>query len=195
MDCETPLGPGANIFLPMSKDIKAIETHYNGYIFRSRTEARTAVFFDSLGIKYHYEPEGFDLGNLGFYLPDFFLPQHDCYLEVKGTNPTEIEIEKCISLSNMTRKDVAIQPGPPDFMCWNLIYRERIFEFSDRRLSKVHLSNDEFDIINAIIHPIDDKYSPWFIAPGFEDKDGYFEENFVLPHWREAVYKSRKERF
>jgi hypothetical protein len=40
---------------------KAIRTKYNGILYRSRTEARWAVFFDSLGIKYLYESEGFDL--------------------------------------------------------------------------------------------------------------------------------------
>ena len=32
--------------------IKPIETVYNGYRFRSRLEARWAVFFDALGITY-----------------------------------------------------------------------------------------------------------------------------------------------
>jgi len=41
--------------------VKAINTEYNGYRFRSRLEARWAVFFDALGIKYRYEVEGFDL--------------------------------------------------------------------------------------------------------------------------------------
>ena len=41
--------------------IKAIETEYKGYRFRSRLEARWAVFFDALGLKWDYEPEGFDL--------------------------------------------------------------------------------------------------------------------------------------
>ena len=40
---------------------KAIETIYNGFRFRSRLEARWAVFFDNLSVKYRYEPEGFDL--------------------------------------------------------------------------------------------------------------------------------------
>ena len=40
--------------------IKAIETEYSGHKFRSRLEARWAVFFDSLGIKWEYEPEGFE---------------------------------------------------------------------------------------------------------------------------------------
>lgn len=51
--------------------MKAIETTYKGYKFRSRTEARWAVFFDSLGLQWEYEPEGFDLGSGVRYLPDF----------------------------------------------------------------------------------------------------------------------------
>jgi hypothetical protein len=54
--------------------IKAIETRYKGYRFRSRLEARWAVFFDALGLEWEYEPEGFNLGDAGLYLPDFFLP-------------------------------------------------------------------------------------------------------------------------
>ena len=66
--------------------IKAIETEYNGYRFRSRLEARWAVFFDAAGIRYEYEPEGFDLGDGVYYLPDFFLPNIDdgIFVEVKG---------------------------------------------------------------------------------------------------------------
>ena len=52
--------------------IKPIETVYNGYLFRSRLEARWAVFFDALGIGYEYEPEGFDIDGI-WYLPDFLL--------------------------------------------------------------------------------------------------------------------------
>lgn len=69
--------------------IKAIETIYNGYRFRSRLEARWAVFFDALGIRYEYEPEGFDLGEAGWYLPDFWLPDQECWFEVKGKYPGE----------------------------------------------------------------------------------------------------------
>lgn len=51
--------------------IKAKTTYYNGYKFRSRLEARWAVFFDSLGVEYEYEPEGFELPSGKSYLPDF----------------------------------------------------------------------------------------------------------------------------
>lgn len=65
--------------------IKAIETHYNGYRFRSRLEARWAVFFDALGVRYEYEPEGFELST-GWYLPDFWLPELNLYAEIKSSN-------------------------------------------------------------------------------------------------------------
>lgn len=67
-------------------DIKPIETIYNGYRFRSRLEARWAVFFDALKIKYEYEPEGYDLGDGVYYLPDFYLPEFDLFVEIKPFN-------------------------------------------------------------------------------------------------------------
>lgn len=80
--------------------IKPIETFYHGYRFRSRLEARWAVFFDACGIKYQYEPEGYWLPNGKLYLPDFYLPrlrsrlgEVGCYVEVKG-EMTEEDIEK-----------------------------------------------------------------------------------------------------
>lgn len=71
--------------------MKAIETVYNGYRFRSRLEARWAVFFDSAGIRYQYEPEGFVLSDGTYYLPDFYLPEHKCYVEVKALDAFNIE--------------------------------------------------------------------------------------------------------
>lgn len=64
-------------------NIKAIETSYKGYRFRSRLEARWAVFFDTLGVKWEYEKEGYDLGEHGWYLPDFWLPQSKSWVEIK----------------------------------------------------------------------------------------------------------------
>ena len=37
--------------------LKPIPTVYKGYRFRSRLEARWAVFFDACGAKWEYEPE------------------------------------------------------------------------------------------------------------------------------------------
>lgn len=81
---------------------KPIETHYSGYRFRSRLEARWAVFFDTIGIKYEYENEGYDLGNVGWYLPDFWLPEVNMFAEVKGKAFTEKEYNKCLMLVKMS---------------------------------------------------------------------------------------------
>ena len=64
--------------------LRAIETEYRGYQFRSRTEARYAVLVDAAGIVWQYEAEGFDL-NGARYLPDFFLPELKTFVEVKPT--------------------------------------------------------------------------------------------------------------
>lgn len=69
--------------------IKPIETEYNGYKFRSRLEARWAVFFDTLGVKYEYEPEGYEYWETEEgstrWLPDFRLPEEgNVLVEVKG---------------------------------------------------------------------------------------------------------------
>lgn len=68
-----------------TNEIKPIETVYNGYRFRSRLEARWAVFFDALNIEYEYEPEGFSFDGTE-YLPDFYLPDHEMYVEIKNTS-------------------------------------------------------------------------------------------------------------
>lgn len=44
---------------------------YGGTRFRSHLEARWAIFFDHLDLKWEYEPQGFDLGDGIAYLPDF----------------------------------------------------------------------------------------------------------------------------
>ena len=68
----------------MLTNVKPIETSYKGHRFRSRAEARWAVFFDAAGIRYLYEPEGFRMSDGTNYLPDFYLPDCKMWFEVKG---------------------------------------------------------------------------------------------------------------
>lgn len=63
--------------------IKAIETEYGGVLFRSRLEARWAVFFDALQIEWRYEDEAYTFQEWN-YLPDFYLPKYGTFVEVKG---------------------------------------------------------------------------------------------------------------
>lgn len=69
--------------------IKPIQTRYAGHRFRSRLEARWAVFFDRLGIAWRYEEQGYKVttpsgDQTRAYLPDFHLPDLDVWAEVKG---------------------------------------------------------------------------------------------------------------
>jgi hypothetical protein len=68
----------------MTATIKPIQTRYKGFHFRSRLEARWAVFFDAMGLQWEYEPEGFDLDGVN-YLPDFRVQTGDLtyWYEVK----------------------------------------------------------------------------------------------------------------
>jgi hypothetical protein len=99
----------------MTQTIKAIETQYKGYRFRSRLEARWAVFFDALGIEWEYEKEGYDLGEAGWYLPDFWLPEIQVWIEIKGGNPTNEEMVKAENLCRGTQNSVVIFSGNPWF--------------------------------------------------------------------------------
>lgn len=98
-----------------------IQTQYNGYLFRSRIEARWAVFFDALDIKYYYEHEGFNLPNKGYYLPDFYLPEMGVFIEVKGEYPSIEERLKALELAFETGCLVCIVFGgipSPDEYFW-----------------------------------------------------------------------------
>ena len=102
----------------MDKKIKAIETRYKGYRFRSRLEARFAIIFDHMGLSWDYEPEGFELPECGRYLPDFFVkypedssqakkwPGAGYWIEVKGGLPTKKETLKCLELQKETGHNV-----------------------------------------------------------------------------------------
>lgn len=74
--------------------IAPIETRYAGCRFRSRTEARFAVFLDTLRITWEYEAQGYQLASGARYLPDFKLPDLKLFIEIKGTDPTGKDLDK-----------------------------------------------------------------------------------------------------
>ena len=58
-------------------------TIYNNIPMRSTWEANFAKWCDLSGIKWLYESKTFDLGSTT-YTPDFYLPEFDLWIEVKG---------------------------------------------------------------------------------------------------------------
>lgn len=130
-------------------EIKPIQTYYDGHLFRSRLEARWAVVFKSLGVPYEYEPEGFDLGDGLYYLPDFRVKCHglrgdydhkpfDLYIEVKG-KMTATDAAKIKRFTNW-RDEYGLRPYPllivdkiPDEGCatgWELYQSSLGFELT-----------------------------------------------------------------
>lgn len=66
--------------------LESAQTIYDGFCFRSRLEARWAVFFNTLKIPYEYEKERYVINGRS-YLPDFYLPQQKVWVEIKGEEP------------------------------------------------------------------------------------------------------------
>ena len=102
-------------------DIKPIETVYNGYRFRSRLEARWAVFFDALGVKYEYGPGGFEVNGVK-YLPDFLIYdvegihafewRKNIYVEVKGSP----DYDSACKVSTFCGFPYCDTPGAPAYL-------------------------------------------------------------------------------
>lgn len=113
----------------MYKEIKAIETKYDGYRFRSRLEARWAVFFNSLGVRFEYEPEGFEL-SCGRYLPDFYLTDLDLYVEIKPFNKEVVSFtgdgniweQKCDTFRRETGKAILLCYDDPSQNEWHQLF-------------------------------------------------------------------------
>jgi hypothetical protein len=58
-------------------------SYYKNIWMRSSWEVAYAKYLDRKDIKWVYEPETFDLGKYN-YRPDFYLPENDTYIEIKG---------------------------------------------------------------------------------------------------------------
>ncbi len=117
--------------------VKALPTTYAGVEFRSRIEARWALFFDKLGVAWTYEREGYELPS-GNYLPDFWLPDVNdgCWFEVKGAEPTDRECRLRHELEEATDRWTFIAHGdmPRELSAYGQYgtdnYDERLFDIT-----------------------------------------------------------------
>lgn len=125
--------------LHQKRPFKAIETGYAGCLFRSRLEARWAIFFDALGIEWEYEPEGFELGGGIRYLPDFLVG--DTWFEVK---PKGVADTRKVEAFAETGANIVLLDGLPDAV-WYRAY-----------------NNGGFEIDCICFVPQESKYAPWF---------------------------------
>lgn len=100
--------------------VKSIPTTWNGVRFRSRLEARWAMFLEEQCLAWNYEPESYELPDGSWYVPDFWLPDLDCWLEVKG--PGISGTDKTYALSLSTRHPAVVGQAPAaGFTDWFLM--------------------------------------------------------------------------
>ncbi len=88
------------------REVEAIETSHNGVTYRSRTEARWAVFFEVLELSFEYERTRVTLSTGQTYLPDFYLPQLAAWFEIKPDNDAVVTEE-----ASKARRLAADKPG------------------------------------------------------------------------------------
>ena len=120
-------------------EIQSIRTIYAGVEFRSRLEARWAVFFDAMGIPWRYEPRRFPLEGKGSYLPDFRL-WDVYYVEVKPDRYATDDPEgygilaALVLLKQFTKQkdqDAIFLHGPPRIRAYSLVLDGHLGESVD----------------------------------------------------------------
>lgn len=147
----------------MANSIKAIETKYKGYRFRSRLEARWAVFFDSLGMKWDYEPEGYDLGDAGWYLPDFRLTHKNGYIYVEIKRKDAVQLR-----SGQTNVYLAGKIGGRHDDCMAYQWRHRLMDkrfAGDKHAFSSCFSNDLADRF---------RFGYTYCGPFYDDNHGCY---------------------
>jgi hypothetical protein len=107
--------------------MKPIQTSYKGYRFRSRTEARWAVFFDAIGFRWEFEAQGYVLPDGTCYLPDFKLLFPDDTVVFCEVKPEEFddfcpeELSKLRQLSDEVSCSVVLLTGTPAYRVYHQI--------------------------------------------------------------------------
>lgn len=101
--------------------INAIPVRYDNILFRSRLEAQWAYYFDLQQMPWQYEPVGFRIDHSG-YLPDFYLPQQECWVEVKGPAFAKDAYFKATEISTFTSLPILILNQHPKNRAFELIY-------------------------------------------------------------------------
>lgn len=154
--------------------MKPINTHYNDLYFRSRLEARWAVYFDALGVKYLYEHEGFSFDGFN-YLPDFYFPQYDFYGEVKHESFGDVDLDRWEAFSKGIKKPLVIFEGLPNAKpCRAFYFDNKVFVDYNKLIPFADKTKTSFGCF-------------WYSSGS--DNFGYYTP------YKEAISTARKKRF
>lgn len=182
-----PLRKGRTRKLESPKEFRfaTLEVKYKGHIFRSRLEARWAVAFDELGIRFWYEPMGYQLRSGVWYLPDFYISQVNMYAEVKPGPFSHGDRYRCAEVAFGTKRPILLLVGPPDFQAYEALNPCDI-EGSPEVFPSTHILDIDYHKRQIFY----DEHRFWS-DPG----DGFSKEEDFTEEYRMAVYASRAARF
>lgn len=170
-----------------------LPTKYLGIKYRSRLEARWAVFLTHLDVDFEYEPQGYLLKNGDCYLPDFYLTDLKCWIEIKGNAHQSPDcFLKCASLSEITGEKVFLFSGKlhegiagylvtPKHIIPRYAFRE------DSEAGKIYLSNRQYSefkpsirILAAIHSAVNERFDhPQSIRDGMIEFVSDFTEKII----------------
>ena len=77
-------------------------------------QARWAVFFRTIGLKYLYNIVGYEIGDGVSYSPHFWLPELGFWLEVRSGEPTDEEKDLCQRLADSSGCPGLLAIGAPE---------------------------------------------------------------------------------
>ena len=148
--------------------LKALPTTYRRVKFRSRLEARWAVFFDALDLHWEYEPQGFTLDNRkdkhpdSCYCPDFLVrtPQNeDMWIEIKPYNVKQNDkFDKFRGLIGWDTRSLLLSGTPCDVL--DKYYPKYIKIDSERLLEKSYHQQAHYRDINFFTHKLIRSFNP-----------------------------------
>ncbi len=112
---QTAVVPAPEVARTRRSDTSEIFTgvEYNGTKFKSSVEARWAVFFHTIGLKYEYERR-VRLRDHTLCVPDFWLPDFGIWLEVKSEEPRDDSKNVCQRIADSTGCVVLMAVGAPE---------------------------------------------------------------------------------
>lgn len=84
---------------------------YKGQSFKNELEAKTAVFFDGMGVLWAYETEGYALPDGSWFMPSFVSLESGVFIDVYPQAITQTHIEKCKQLVCITERKVLVRCG------------------------------------------------------------------------------------
>jgi hypothetical protein len=158
--------------IAMPRENAAIPTEFKSVRYRSRTEARWAVFFDSLGLTFRYEPQTIRLSSGEYYLPDFMIDDFEAHFEVKPSNDG-IVTEECTKARQLAAdrngQRVWLAMGAPAAETPNIL-----------PLEKWPLSTK----IEEILGTPENRY--YFLEDRRDDRVYWLQANFVSGNFKES---------